>query len=241
MVFFLLSVEDSFGFLKKNLQKIDGVVDSTPINTAHTAQHSTIMRLAQGPSAVFHFIFVPKKKKLVIWCHMSHLWLSHLPFTTSTSSSSLTLPSTTQEHAAQSVQQEQLRENFVDEKRHQRPVCRDQQQIGGKPRHTTPTGYELKALETKSIETGAYSEDPEELEPKRIEPDKSLQTDLYQLCEIQERFMEEDHPAPVTDEVEEFGKIGDKQPYIQSQMHFDYDSAKALQNQILKMESYEKC
>ena len=43
---------------------------------------------------------------------MSHPWLlSHLPLTTSTSSSSFTLPSTTQEHAAQSVQQEQLREH----------------------------------------------------------------------------------------------------------------------------------
>ena len=44
---------------------------------------------------------------------MSHPWLSHLPFTTSTSSSSFTLPSVTQEHAAQSVQQAQLREHPV--------------------------------------------------------------------------------------------------------------------------------
>ena len=64
------------------------------------------------------------EKNLVIWCHMSHPWLSHLPFTTNTSSSSSTLPSTTQEHAAQSVQQEQLREHFVDEKRYQRPETR---------------------------------------------------------------------------------------------------------------------
>ena len=168
-------------------------------------------------------------------------WLSHLPVTTSTLSSSFTLLSRIQEHAAQSVQQEQLREHFVDEKRYQRPVCYDQQQIGGKPRHTTPTGYEPKALETKIIETGSYSEDPEETEPQRIEPDESLQTDLYQLHETQERFMEEDHQALITEEVGEFGKIGDKQSYIQSQMHFAYDSAEALQTQILKMESYEKC
>ena len=94
--------------------------------------------LAQGPSAICISSLCPKKN-LVIWCHVSHPWLSHLPFTTSTSSSSFTLPSTTQEHAARSVQQEQLREHFVNEKRSQRPVCYDQQQIGGDPRHATPT------------------------------------------------------------------------------------------------------
>ena len=31
------------------------------------------------------------EKNLVIWCHMSHPWLSHLPFIASTSSSSFTL------------------------------------------------------------------------------------------------------------------------------------------------------
>ena len=47
--------------------------------------------------------------------HMSHpLLFSHLPFTTSTSSSSFTLPSTTTpEHAAQPVQHDQLREHPV--------------------------------------------------------------------------------------------------------------------------------
>ena len=54
------------------------------------------------------------ENSFVIWCSMSHpLLFSHLPFTTSTSSSSFTHPSTTQEHAAQSVQQEQLREHPV--------------------------------------------------------------------------------------------------------------------------------
>ena len=73
---------------------------------------------------------------------MSHLWLlSHLPFTTSTSSFSFTLPSTTQEHAAQSVQQEQLRENpahhahlqapSVDKLRHQESLWREDLQSGG--------------------------------------------------------------------------------------------------------------
>ena len=165
---------------------------------------------------------------------MTHPWLSHLSVTTSTLSSSFTLPSRIQEHAAQSVQQEQLREHFVDEKRYQRPVCYDQQQIGGKPRHTTPTGYEPKALETKIIETGSYSEDPEETEPQRVEPDESLQTDLCQLYEKQERFMEEDHQALITEEVGELGEIGDKQSCIQSQMHFDYDSAESTADSDLE-------
>ena len=54
--------------------------------------------------------------------HMSHPSLfSHMPFTTSTSSSSFTLLSTTQEHAAQSVQQEQLREHPVHHEHLQAP------------------------------------------------------------------------------------------------------------------------
>ena len=40
--------------------------------------------------------------------------------------------------------------------------------------------------------------------------------------------MEEDHQAPITEEVEVFEKIGDKQSNIQSQMHFEYDSAKSI-------------
>ena len=34
--------------------------------------------------------------------------------------------------------------------------------------------------------------------------------------------------APITEEVEEFGKIGDEQSYIQTQMHFDHDSAESI-------------
>ena len=57
-------------------------------------------------------IFVRLKRIRHLVSHMSHpLLFSHLPFTTSTSSSSFTLPSTTtQEHAAQPVQHDQLRE-----------------------------------------------------------------------------------------------------------------------------------
>ena len=101
-------------------------------------------------------------------------------------------------------------------------------------RDTTPTGCEPKALETKIIETGSCSEDPEEIEPKRIEPDESLQTDLCQLYVKQERFMEEDHQALITEEVGELEEIGDKQSYIQSQMHFEYDSAESTADSDLE-------
>ena len=82
---------------------------------------------------------------------MSHAcWLTHLPFTTSTSSSSFTLPSTTTpEHAAQSGQHDPLREHPVhhahlqalpvDKLRHQESLWRENLQSGGNPRTTTPT------------------------------------------------------------------------------------------------------
>ena len=84
-------------------------------------------------------------------CSMSHPWLlPHLPFTTSTSYYSFTLPSITQEHAALSVPQEQLREHpvhhahlqapSVDNLRHQESLWRENLQSGGNPRTTTPTG-----------------------------------------------------------------------------------------------------
>ena len=81
---------------------------------------------------------------------MSHpLLLSHLPFTSSTSSSSFTLPSTTtQEHAAQPVQHGRLQEHPVrhehlhalpvDKQRPQESLWRKDLQSGEKPCTTTP-------------------------------------------------------------------------------------------------------
>ena len=58
-------------------------------------------------------------------------------------------------------------------------------QSGGNPRTTTPTGYEPKELAPVSrIE--AYSGDP------------------HQFFDAQERFGEQDHRAPITEEVKEF-------------------------------------
>ena len=95
--------------------------------------------------------------------------------------------------------------------------------VAGNPRTTTPTGYEPKELATVSrIE--AYSGDP------------------YQLCDVQEKVGEEDHRAPVTDEVKVFGEIGtagvpefklSETSCIQSQMHFD-DSVESIADSDLE-------
>ena len=80
---------------------------------------------------------------------MSHpLLLSHLPFTTSSSSSSFTLPfTTTPEHALHDLLQEHpvhhahLHALPVDKQRHQESLWRENLQSGGNPRTTTPTVY----------------------------------------------------------------------------------------------------
>ena len=96
-------------------------------------------------------IFVRLKSICHLVLHMSHpLLLSHMPYTTSTSSSSFTLPSTTtQEHAAQPAQHDQLQEHPrhhellqalpVDKLRHQESLWRENLRGGGNPRTTTPT------------------------------------------------------------------------------------------------------
>ena len=96
---------------------------------------------------------------------MSRPSLSHLPLTTSTSSSSSTFPLTSQEHTTQLVHQEHL----VDDERCERTPCYGPRQSGGIIQIPTPTGYEPKSIETKIIGTEAGSEDPEDLEPERIE------------------------------------------------------------------------
>ena len=87
------------------------------------------------------------------------------------------------------------------------------------------TGYEPKSVETKVIETEAI--EPEDLEPRRIELGKNLGTDPYQ---IQERFMRKS----LTDDMDEFGKVGAETSYLQSQMHSDYDSAESIADSDLE-------
>ena len=103
----------------------------------------------------------------------------------STPSSSPTYPTTQREH---SVHPAHLQALSVDKRRHQESLWREDLQSGGNPRTTTPTCYEPKGLATVSrIE--AYSGDPR------------------QSYDVQDIFGEEDHRAPVTEEVEEFGEI----------------------------------
>ena len=90
------------------------------IHSQYTSvQYSLFRRNAHHALGSSHtdciFMFVRLKRICHLVLHMSHpMLLSHLPFTTSTSSSSFTLPSSTiQEYAARSAQQEQLREHPV--------------------------------------------------------------------------------------------------------------------------------
>ena len=147
---------------------------------------------------------------------MSHPWLlSHLPFTTSTSSSSLTLTLATQEHAAQPVHHAHLQDHSVDKFRNQELLWREDQQSGGNPRTTTPTCYEPKELATVSrIE--AYSGDPYQ---------------LYDVQEILENKITE-LPSPKKCRNLENSKISETS-YIQSQMHFD-DSVESIADSDLE-------
>ena len=91
-------------------------------------------------------IFVRLKIVLPSGVHVSHPWLTHLPISTSKSSFSFTLPSTTtQEHAAQPVRHDLLREHPmhheplqalpVDKQRHQESLWRENPAEWRKPAH----------------------------------------------------------------------------------------------------------
>ena len=160
----------------KEFQKLDRGEDRTPTHNTHLC--STACSQARNVNHAFrssnhglHFIFVRLKRIFHPELHMSHpLLRSHLPFTTSTSSSSFTLPSlTTPGHALQSGQQEQLREHQVhhahlqafpvDKLRHQESLWRENLQSGGNPRTTTPTGAEPLPLELTYPEELRTSQD----------------------------------------------------------------------------------
>ena len=69
--------------------------------------------------------------------------------------------------------------------------------------------------------------EPEDLEPRRIELDRNFGTDPYQR---QERFMRNS----ITENMDEFGKVGAEMSYLQAQMHSDYDSAKSIADSDLE-------
>ena len=108
---------------------------------------------------------------------------------------------------------------------HTRPLVHDEyllydvpRQSGGSTQIPSVTGYEAKLIETAAIE-------PEDLEPRKNELDRNLGTDPYQ---IQETVMRSNFPNPITEDVDEFGRVGAKMSYIQSQMHSDFDSAESI-------------
>ena len=173
------------------------------------------------------------------------LLLSRLPLTTSTSSSSFTLPSTTTpEHALQSGQHDLLQEHPVrhqplqerpfEKHRHQEPLWRENQQSGENLRNTFSTGYEPKEFTTKELATVS-----------RI----SRITDPYQLYDAQKEFGEEDHRAPITEEVKEFEELGNpvsndskiSETRTSNRTCTSTIPQKALQILISKMESHKRC
>ena len=103
--------------------------------------------------------------------------------------------------------------------------CDVPRQSGGSTQIPSLTGYEPKTVEIKAIDTEAI--EPEDLEPRRIELERNLGTDPYQ---IQERFMRNS----LTDDMDEFGKVGAETSYFQSQMHSDYDSVESIADSDLE-------
>ena len=97
-------------------------------------------------------------------------------------------------------------------------------QRGGPTQIPSPTGYEPKLIEAEAIE-------PEYLEARKIELERNLGTDPYQ---IQERKMRSDFRNPITEDMDEFGKVGAEMSYIQSQMLSDCDSAESIANSDLE-------
>ena len=98
-------------------------------------------------------------------------------------------------------------------------------QSGGSTHIPSLTGYEPKSVEFKDIETEAI--EPEDLEPRRIQLDRNLGTDPYQR---QERFMRNS----LTEDMDEFGKVGAETSFLQSQIHSDYDSAESIADSDLE-------
>ena len=82
-------------------------------------------------------------------------------------------------------------------------TVRDSMRSGGFTEIPSPTGYEPKVIQS------------DDLEPRSIELDRNLGTDPNQ---IQERFMRNS----LTEDMDEFGKVGAETSYLQSQMHSDY-------------------
>ena len=103
--------------------------------------------------------------------------------------------------------------------------CDVQWQSGGSTKIPFLTGYEPKSVDNKAFETEAI--ELEDLEPRRIDIDRNLGTDPYQR---QERFMRNS----ITEDMDEFGKVGADMPSLQSQTHSNYDSVESIADSDLE-------
>ena len=86
--------------------------------------------------------------------------------------------------------------------------CDVPRQSGGSTQIPSLTGYEPKSVEINAIDTEAI--EPEDLEPGRIELDRNFGTDPYQR---QERFVRNS----ITEDMDEFGKVGAEMSYFQQE------------------------
>ena len=134
-------------------------------------------------------------------------------------SSSPTCLTTQRQH---SEHQEHLQAPSMDKLRHQASLWRENVRSGGNPRTTSPTGKKPKELATVS----------------KI----MIILEIYINCMKQEKFGEEDHRAPITEEVKEFAEIGthslpdskiSETSCFRSQMHFD-DSVESIADSDLE-------
>ena len=173
-------------------------VDTTPINTAHTPQHSLftsaeriarvwlkncITSLCARKESVIWSAHVSPFVGLALAVHHEHIFSlihSSLYHDTRTRATIGTTRSTSKTPSTSSTSP--------------RPLWRENLQSGGNPRKTFSTGYEPIELATKELAIVS-----------RI----SRMTDPYQLYDAQKEFGERDHRrVPITEEVKEFGKFG---------------------------------
>ena len=145
-------------------------------------------------------------KQLSSTCRVYQFFLPHL--TPSTITSSPTIPPT-----------------------RTRPLAHDEYlpcdvppQSGGSTQIPSPSGYGPKLIEAEAIEL-------EDLETGNIELERDLGTDP---CQIHERLTRSDFQNPITEDMDEFGKVGAAMSYIQSQMYSDCDSAESTADSDLE-------
>ena len=137
-------------------------VHRTLINPAHTAQYSLFTsaeRIARAVAQELQRHLCALEKNLSSGPHVSHPLVSHLPCTTSTSSSAFTLPSTTTpEHALQSGQHDLLLEHTV----HHQPLQDLQSKSNAIKNHSV--------LELNRVAETRAKHSPQVMSPKSLRP-----------------------------------------------------------------------